>query len=63
MHRKKMEDVMIFELVWMYIPVVVIGLFWAVAMRPLLRLNRHAIVTPVVRAHPGRRAPAGQRRG
>ena len=54
---------MIFELAWTYIPVVVIGLFWAVAMRPLLRLNRHAIVTPGARAHPGRRAPAGQRRG
>jgi hypothetical protein len=63
MHGKKMEDVMIFELAWTYIPVVVIGLFWAVAMRPLLRLNRQAMVTPGARAHSGRRAPAGQRRG
>ena len=32
------ERVMILELVWTYIPVVVIGLIWAVAMRPVLRL-------------------------
>jgi hypothetical protein len=54
---------MILELAWTYIPVVVIGIFWAVAMRPLLRLNRQAMVTPVARAQPGRRAPAAQRRG
>jgi hypothetical protein len=54
---------MILELAWTYIPVVVIGIFWAVAMRPLLRLNRQAMVTPVARALPGRRAPAAQRRG
>jgi hypothetical protein len=57
-----MEGVMIIELAWTYIPVVVIGLFWAVAMRPLLRLNRQSMITPAVRAHPGRRAPAAQRR-
>jgi len=62
MHGKEVEGVMIFELAWTYIPVVVIGLFWAVAMRPLLRLNRQAMVTPVARAHPGRRAPAAKRR-
>jgi hypothetical protein len=36
---------MIFELAWTYIPVVVVGLFWAIAMRPLLRLDRRATNT------------------
>jgi len=54
---------MIFELAWTYIPVVVIGLFWAVAMRPLLRLNRQAVIKPVARARPGELAPAASRRG
>ena len=54
---------MIFELAWPYIPVVVIALFWAVAMRPLLRLDRRAMITPVARARPGKPAPAVPRRG
>ena len=29
---------MIFELVWTYIPVVVVALVWVLAMRPVLRL-------------------------
>jgi hypothetical protein len=58
-----MEGVMIFELAWTYIPVVVIGLFWAVAMRPIIRINRQAMTTPVARAHPGRGVPAAKRRG
>jgi len=45
-----MEGVMIFELAWPYIPVMAIALYWAVAMRPLLRLK-------------GNHAPAAQRRG
>lgn len=36
---------MILELAWTYLPAVVVTLFWAVAMRPLLRLI-HAPATP-----------------
>ena len=48
---------MILELVWTYIPVVVIGLIWAVAMRPVLRLI-HAAST----ASPGAGLPGRERR-
>lgn len=48
---------MILELVWTYIPVAVIGLIWAVAMRPVLRLI-HASST----ASPGAGLPGQERR-
>jgi hypothetical protein len=50
---------MILELVWPYIPVVVVSLFWAVAMRPVLRLIHLA-----PNAAPGRapRSPGARRR-
>jgi hypothetical protein len=48
---------MILELVWMYLPVVVIGLFWAVAMRPVLRLIHASSASS-----PGAGWPARERR-
>jgi hypothetical protein len=34
-----MEGAMIFELAFPYLPVLVIGIFWVVAIRPVLRLT------------------------
>jgi hypothetical protein len=49
---------MVFELAWLYIPVVVVALIWAVAMRPVLRLIRlpHAEVPAVAPFRRGRGA-------
>jgi hypothetical protein len=46
---------MILALAWTYIPVVVVILLWAVAMRPVLRLIHLA---PNVASAPARRLPA-----
>ena len=52
---------MMFELLWPYIPVLVVGLFWAVAIRPILRLT-HLSPFAVPRHAPRRHGGAAQRR-
>jgi len=52
---------MVFELLWPYIPVLVVGLFWAVAIRPILRLT-HLSPFAVPRHAPRRHGGATQRR-
>ena len=52
---------MMLELLWPYIPVLVIGLFWAVAIRPLLRLT-HLSPFAVPGHAPRRPAPGAPRR-
>jgi hypothetical protein len=56
------ERVMILELAWPYIPVVVIGLFWAVAMRPVLRLIHAASTASPGAGLSGRERQAQPRR-
>jgi hypothetical protein len=53
---------MIFQLASPYIPVLVVVLFWALAMRPVLRLIHASGVTPGGRSRRGRPARAAQRR-
>jgi hypothetical protein len=52
---------MILELAWTYIPVVVIGLFWAVAMRPVLRLIHASPTAPPGAGRPGQERRANPR--
>ena len=54
---------MILELVWPYIPVLVVSLFWAVAMRPVLRLIHASTLTPGARSPRGTLARAAPRGG
>lgn len=53
---------MILELVWTYVPVVVIGLIWAVAMRPVLRLIHASSNASTVAGLPGQERRAHPRR-
>jgi hypothetical protein len=52
---------MMFQLASPYIPVVVVVLFWALAMRPVLRLIHASGVTPGGRSRRGRPARAAPR--
>jgi len=52
---------MLFELLWPYMPVLVIGLFWVVAIRPLLRLTHLSPFAVPRHARPPR-SPRARRR-
>jgi hypothetical protein len=55
-----MEVVMLFQLVGPYIPVLAVALFWAVAMRPVLRLI-HSSPNGALERVPRPRAPGARR--